>query len=175
MSFMEGEKDRFIEGWQVLMTAGFAASFITVAAYPLVRQVPVAIAAGAMIGVPTGIGVSLAKTSFLAMGWGGGFSVFSKPSSPTGKARRRLLCPYLAFLTTAISISALSADCSKIFFRAIAYADNRESRFQFSIAEALALSIMFAICLGSAIWWNQQAPELFEAFNSLDTHVVAPR
>jgi hypothetical protein len=72
------------------------------------------------------------------------------------------LLPYLAFLATVLSLSALTAGCWQLVSRGVSPEEGQARRFQFTLAEALTLSIVFAIFLSSAMWWKQQAPELFQ-------------
>jgi hypothetical protein len=170
---MEGEKDRFVGFWQLLMSAGFAASFVTIASYLLIPNAPLSTIVGGVVGIPTGVAGTSAKTTIRALARAAGMwavilglfgAIIAYKSLMHGPSEA--LCPYLAFVSTLISIVALSAGCSQIFCRAVALGDNQAPWFQFSLAEALALSVVFAICLGSAIWWKQQAPEVIDILAS---------
>lgn len=166
---MDGENYLFTAFRRLMISAGFTASFVGVAAYLLIPQAPLAIIIGGIIGVPTGVATSSAKTTFWAIAraagiWAALLGVFvgliASRSSVHDLADN--VSPYLAFLATVVSVPSLGAGCSHIFCRAIAPEVGQPARFQLSLAEALALLALLAICVGSALWWKRLTPELFE-------------
>jgi hypothetical protein len=164
---MDRKQDRYVDFRRLLTSAGFAATLVAAASYLLIPSAPLASIVGGVVGIPTGVSAGSARTPFRAMMRGaamwsiilGVFAAFAYKRAVVGLLE--FLLPYLAFMATVISIAALSAGCLPIFHRAVDPADGRPPRFQFTLAEALTLSFVFAIFLGSAFWWKQQAPELF--------------
>ena len=156
-----------------MISSGFAGSFIGVAAYLLIRNPPLAIMAGCIIGIPTGVGASSGKSFFNATARVVGIWAALLGAITAYLCIERGLpeIPELAFLVTLLSTVALCAGCSQILRRELLPADDQSPRFQFSLAEALSLSVLFGICLGSAIWWKRLAPELFEILANPGIHL----
>jgi hypothetical protein len=174
MAFMDPKKDRYVDFWQLMMGAGFAASFVTAATFLLIPNAVLAVMVGTIFGIPTGAIACSARTVFVAMArsvtvWAivlPAFTVFIVVKRAISISISDQL-PYLAFLATVLSLSALTAGCWQLVSRVVSPEDGHARRFQFTLAEALMLSFAFAICLGSAMWWKQQAPVAIEVLTTV--------
>jgi hypothetical protein len=158
---VRAESVRVIDGRRALLSGLFATLLVGFAAYFVLRIVPIAIFVAILIGFPTGFAASFGRSLARAVAWSALFwAIFSAAIQPEllvvddfdGRTTSYFLAQAALFLTI-ISVVGLCAGCTHIFCRVIPPRFGKRRPFQFTLSEALFISLLFASCFAFGLWF----------------------
>jgi hypothetical protein len=175
---VRAESARVIDGRRALLSGLFATLLVCLAAYFLLRNFPIAVFVAVLIGFPTGFAASFARNlnravAFSAIFW----AVLSAAIQPEllvaadfGGLTPQYFLAQAALFFTILSVAALCAGCTHIFCRVIPPRAGRRLPFQFTLWEALIISVLFTCCFAFGVWFAKLDAVQIERHRVIVTH-----
>ena len=158
---MKSDTARVIDGRRALLCGLFATVLASIAAFFVLRILPIALFVGVFIGFPTGFAASFGSRLARVVAWSAGFwGIVAAIIQPEllivddfgGMTPSYFLAQFALFLVI-ISIAGLCGGCSHVLCRAIPPRFGKRRPFQYSLAEVLLLSLLFASCFAFGAWF----------------------
>ena len=145
----------------------FGALLVGTAFFSIVHVIFLAVIAAISLGVPIGFAAGQARTPYraaVAIGgfWGaliGSVQILYITGGLLEVRTAGALAAHLAFLLSVVSFTALCGGCVNLLCRAVLLRDEPRQPFQFTLAEMLLFSTLFAVCLGCGLWFKQLTAE----------------
>jgi hypothetical protein len=158
---VKSDSARVIDGRRALLSGLFATMMVYLAAFFILHNLAIAVFVAVLIGFPTGFAASFARSlnrvvAFSAIFW----AVLSAAIQPEllvaadfGGRTTSYFLAQAALCLTIVTIAGLCAACSQIFCRVIPPRFGMRRPFQFTLSEALIISVLFACCFAFGVWF----------------------
>ena len=158
---MKSDTARVIDGRRALLCGLFASVLVSVAAFFVLRILPIALFVGVFIGFPTGFAASFGSRLTRVVAWSAGFwglvAAVIQPElliiDDFGGLTRSYFLAQVALLLAIVSIAGLCGGCAHIVCRAIPPRSGKRQPFQYTLAEVLMVSFLFASCFAFGAWF----------------------